>query len=114
MGIITRMRKQDAVYWPISSVDNYGQPVLGTPVQIRCRWEDRNEEFVDVNGTQLLSSAVVYVDRDVVPGGVLMLGTLADITDADNPKENDNAYEIRRFDNLPDIRAKEFLKTAWM
>ena len=114
MRIINRMRKQDAVYWPFVSVNEFGVKAVGSPVAIRCRWEDRNEEFLDANGERQMSMAIVYVDRDAPVGGVLMLGTTADITDAVNIKENAGAFEIRRFDNLPDIKANEFLKTAYL
>ena len=88
MGIISRMRKQTAVYWPLASsdsggadYDDYGQPIVSDPVEVECRWEAVNEEFVDKNGTRQLSKAKVYTDQDVDVGGILMLGTEDDITD---------------------------------
>ena len=121
MSIITRMLKQTCVYWPLASAesgglayDDYGQPVVTDPIEITCRWEDVNEEFLDATGTKQMSRAVVYVDRDVSLGGILMLGELTDITDEDNPKENDGAWEIRKFDKLPNFRATEYLRTAYL
>ena len=121
MGIITRMLKQTAVWWPLSSAesagidyDNYGQPVVADPVEIDVRWEDVSEEFLDRNGTVQLSRARVYVDRDVEVGGILMLGELTDITDENNPKENDNAWEIRRVEKLPNLKNTEYLRTCYL
>ena len=114
MNIISRMRKQDAVYWPYSSTSAFGVKVVGDPVAIKCRWESKSEEFLDSEGEVQMSNAVVYVDRDTPMGGILMLGTTDDITDSVNIKENDGAWEIRRFDNLPNLRATEFLKTAYL
>jgi hypothetical protein len=121
MSIITKMLKQDCVYWPLASsesggrsFDNYGQPVLSEPIEIKCRWEDVSEEFITSDGTKLMSKAKVYVDRDVDKGGVLMLGVLDDITDSENVKENEGAWEIKRFDKLPNFRATEFLRTAFL
>ena len=122
MSLITRMLKQTAVYWPLANVesaggdafDDYGQPLFTDPLEISVRWEDKAEEFLNAEGTRILSNAVVYVDQDVVVGGVLMLGELTDITDADVPKENENAWEIRRFDKLPNIKVTEFLRTAFL
>ena len=108
------MRKQNAVYWAIASIDGHGQEVYASPVQIDCRWEDSNEEFLDANGDRQISNAVVYTDRDTTPKGVLMLGVLADITDAVNIKENSGAWEIRKFNKLPTLNAKEFLRTAFL
>ncbi len=122
MSIITRMLKQTCVYWALateesaglSDYDDYGQPIITDPVEVECRWEDVNEEFIDAKGTRQLSKAKVYVESDVDVGGILMLGTKDDITDSTNIKENEGAYEIKRFDKLPTFKATEFLRTAWL
>ncbi len=114
MGIITRMRKQDAVYWPYASINQFGEKTVGDPVAIIVRWEDKSEEFLDIDGQIQMSNAVVYVDRDMVVGSILMLGVIADITDSTNIKENDGAWEIRRFDKFPNLKVTEFLRTAYL
>lgn len=120
MSIISRMRKQTAVYWPLDiesggdKFDDYGQPVLSDPIEIKCRWEDVSEEFIGSDGTRQISNAKVYVDRDVDVGGVLMLGTLLDVSSADNPKGNIGAFEIRKFEKIPNLKATEFLRTAYL
>lgn len=116
MRLLTKMLKQKAVYWKLSSLefDDFGQPIPTTPVEIDCRWEDVGEEFLDSNGTIQLSRARVYVDRDVEVGGVLMLGELDSSVDEDNPKENENAWEIRRFEKLPTLKATQFLRTVFL
>ena len=116
MRILTKMLKQTAVWWPLTSVgfDDYGQPIPSTPVEIKVRWEDVGEEFLDVRGTIQMSRARVYVDRDVELGGVLMLGELDSGVDEANPKENDNAWEIRRVEKLPNLRNTEYLRTCYL
>ena len=47
-------------------------------------------------------------------GDILMLGKLTDITDAVNPKENINAWEVRRFEKLPNIKNTEQLRTVFL
>jgi len=119
MSIISRMRKQDAVYWALASTesggvayDDYGQPQLADPVAITVRWSDVIEEFIDANGSAQVSQGKVFVDRDMVTGEVLMLGELTDITDSVNVKENDGAMEIRKFSKIPNLRATESLRKA--
>lgn len=121
MGIIKRMRKQTAVYWALASADSggrshddFGQPVVTGPVEIKCRWEAKTEEFIAANGTKQSSRAQVYVDRDVDVGGVLMLGELTDVVPGEDAKENEDAWEIKRFDKIPNLRATEFLKIAYL
>jgi hypothetical protein len=115
------MRKQKGVYWPPKSEEtggqdfnDYGQPQYADPVEIDCRWEDVAEEFIGPTGLREVSRSMVYVDRDVKPGGVLLLGELAGVADLASPKNNDGAWEIRQFDKTPNLRATEFLRAAYL
>ena len=112
MGIITKMRKQTAIYWASNGIDEYGQPEYALPVDIDCRWEDAHEEFIDGEGTRQVSQAIVYVDRDMEVGSVLKLGVIDSGTDESNPKNNDDAFEVRRFEKLPNLKNTEYLRTA--
>lgn len=110
MGIITRMLKQDAVYWPPASRDKYGRPGVGTPVAIRCRKEDINLQFTDLRGELRVSNAMFYVSRDVELGGYLWLGELADAPS--DPREHQGAYEIKQFMTIPKLNMRETLRQA--
>lgn len=112
MSLISRVRKQKAVYWAPGKNSNFGQPVVNDPVQIDCRWVDVQEEFVDAQGRTVLSKASVMVDRDVQVGGMLWLGELKNLTSQTVPTKNTNCFEIRAFANVPNFRATEFLKVA--
>lgn len=119
MGIITTMRRQIAVYWSLTpndvKYDRYGQPIpIITPVEIKCRWEDVQEEFIDSEGTKRLSRSVVYVDRIVDIAGSLFLGLLTDLTDPEVPSDNPGAFEIIQFTQLPNLRNTETLLTAFL
>ena len=114
MSIITRMRKQTCVYWALDTVDQFGAKQYDSPVEISCRWEEVSEEYLDANGQRLISNAKVYVDRDMVAGSVLMLDGIASITNEDDVRENLGAYEIKRFDKLPNFKADEFLRTCYL
>ena len=119
MSIITRMLKQTCVYWVPNDVpfDDYGQPQYGDAVELKCRWEDEAVEFIGPTGTTEISRSVVYVASDVEPGGVLFLGTLAVVTASGDlivPKNNTGAWEIRRFNKIPNLKATEFLRTAFL
>ena len=123
MGILTRMLKQTAVYWPPGSeasggsdFDDYGKPLYGAAVEISCRWEDVSVEYIDAQGTNRTSNAIVYTSIDVKPRGVLLLAALASLAGSQltDPKSNDGAWEIRRFDKLPTLRATKNLRTAYL
>jgi hypothetical protein len=115
MGIITKMLKQTGVYWALgSTLTEYGKPTYDSPVEISVRWEDVVEEFMDAEGSVQKSRSLVYVDRDVAVGSVLMLGSLTTGVDTTNPKNNDGAWEVRHFEKLPNFKATEFLRTAYL
>ena len=121
MSIITRMLKQTCVYWALAyadsggdDYDDYGQPQYASPVELSCRWEDAGEEFIAADGSTQISRSVVYVESDVEVGGVLMLGEIADIENSSDIKENDGAWEIRRFEKTPNFKATEWLRVAFL
>jgi len=110
------------VYWPPGSeasgqgrdFDDYGQPIYGDPEELNCRWDDVNVEFVNPKGTMMTSRAIVMVESDVAVGGVLFNGTLAQATDLDRPKNNENAWEIKRFDKNPLVDYEDYLRRAYL
>lgn len=119
-NLIKRMLKQDAIYWAPESVGPGGQAIYAEPTQIKCRWEEKSEEFLDLAGNRLVSRAQVFVDRDVELGGVLWLGdfsAVVDVDDADgnpDPFVNKGAWEIRGFGKQPDFKARRFLRWAML
>lgn len=110
MSLIKRMRKQRAVFWAQTTVDNFGKMQFAAPVEIACRWENRTDEYLDAKGDKQMAKCVVYVDRDMKPGDALMEGTLD--TGTTTPFEEPTAYEVKSFESVPNIRAKEFLRTT--
>ena len=114
MGIITRMLIQDAIYWAPSGVDSRGQPTWALPKEIRVRWEDVTQEFIDDDGDVQMSRALIYVSEDVEVAGVLFLGQLLNTIDQTDPKANAGAWEIRRYEKLPKLNGREFLRTVFV
>lgn len=113
MSVITSMRRQKAVYWKQGPLGVTGQPTFLAPVEIDCRWEDESVEFLNNNAERLASKAVVYVDRDMQEKDVLMLSTLNSAV-LDDPFDNANAFSVRGFASLPNFKATEFLRTAYL
>ena len=97
---LTRNLRQTITYWAPSTPDGYGGYSYGSPQWLIGRWEDRIEDFIDQNGRELTSRAVVYLDRDVEMGGYLFLGK----SSATNPQTLSDAREIRDFRKIPSLR----------
>ncbi len=120
MSLITRMMRQRAVYWEPTGVDRFGQPLWAAPIEISCRWVDKEIQFTftstagaktNAKSELFQSKALVYVDRDLLLHGHLMLGELNSDVTAD-PRENAGAWEILGWKKTPDLKAREFLRTA--
>lgn len=107
---ITKNLKQTIVYWSSPVSDGYGGYTFNTPIEIKGRWEDYQQVFIDSLGVQSVSKAVIYIDRDVDIEGYLYLGDLDDIASSDegNPKNVSGAYMIRSFNKIPNIKGSDF------
>ena len=113
MNLITRMRKQTAVWWGNPVPDGTGSWTFDAAVEISCRWQDEQKMFTDKEGKLSISQAKVYVDRDMAPGGFLWLGSLNMLpSDHTNPRAIGGAQEIRAWSKLPNLKVTEFLRTA--
>ena len=115
MSIISRMRRQKAVYWAREEVrDEYGVKwEYAAPVEIDCRWEDILREVVTSTGEKLMSSSTVYVDRIMVTGDMLRRGEIDD-DETEFPETLTNAFRIQAFHRLPDLKNREELLTAYL
>lgn len=114
--MLANLLKQVAVYWGDPSSDGYGGRTFDDPVEINVRWQDRQELFVDAQGREQTSRAVVYVATDLNIGGYLYLGALADLSSAEegDPLSISTAYEIRSISKTPDIGADRFARKVWL
>jgi len=74
------------------------------------RWEEKNEEFIDLQGNTKISQAVVFAQQDLDVGGYLLLGD-SPLTD---PTLDNNAMVIQRYSKIPDLRAVQFNRKAWL
>lgn len=110
-----KMLRQWAVYWAPGGTDDFGNETHVDPIQIRCRWEDVRQLFVDNKGEQVTSAARVFVDRDLEEeGGILWLGNLEDLTDPEKPFDNENAYEIRKFSKIPNLKNTKVVREVML
>ena len=110
-----RNLKQMALYWDTPTPSGWGGDTWDDPVEINCRWEQKHEIFINAEGDEVRSQAVVYLDQDVDLGGYLMLGDLDDISSStESPDDVDSAFEIRAFAKIPNIKGTKFVRKAWL
>lgn len=122
MALLKKMLKGGkAVYWaPLRDDDGeivrdaYAKPAYAEPVQLNARWELEDVLFSENAGQLDENKNKVYVSADVEKQGVLWQGVLADLTDTENPFNNTQAYEVKRFKKIPNIRQTKFLRIAFV
>lgn len=115
MSLIKRMRRQAAVYWEKKSApaDEFGTRDFEAPVEIKCRWEDKDGEVRNKEGEILNSAATVYVDREVKVGDKLKFGSV-DSETPDDPLGDPEAYDVIGFEKTPNLKARENLLVAYL
>lgn len=117
MSIIKKMRKQAVIYWALTTeMDSSGNPVFAAPVDGLCRWEEGNPTLLPSSlkepGTRFNFKALSYVDRAMLFGDYLMLGSVSSSTPAD-PRDAES-WEVMAFEALPNLKAAEYLYTVHM
>ncbi len=119
---------QTAVYWHFEGLNNEGRPLLLDPIEINCRYEEVTENFINrITNQPEMSRSKVLCDRNLKERGVLWIppdagvdlspgGALAQLTTEDPTRafENDGAYEIQRFDKIPNFDGDEFVRIAYL
>lgn len=114
--LLTHNLKQTAVYWANPQSDGSGGRTFDDPIEVSVRWEDRQELFIDANGQEKTSRAVVHLAQDVDLGGYLYLATLADLSSAEegDPLEVSGAREIRGYAKIPNMKVDAYLRKVWL
>lgn len=128
MRILSTSRRQNAIYWPPATPDDFGRPAVGALVELiqipgganqRVRWVHRTEEIRDAVGTKVDSVAMVSVPQlangdEIALGGWLWLGDRVDLTSETVPSDNVGAYQIMKVEKIPTLRATQFLRRVYL
>lgn len=110
---LTRNLKQTIVWWRKTGKDGYGKPVLADPIEIAGRWEDKQRKIVS-QGEEIISQAMIFVDRDIAIGDWLFLGRLSDLSSSEEASPFVLAKEVKSFDKTPNIKGTAFERKAWV
>lgn len=107
-----RNLKQSVTWWAIAP-DGFGGDTFAAPVVIKCRWEEKQEVIAELSGLpatkELMSKAVVFVDRDIKVGDYLCLG---DKTPIANPTTVLGALKVQTYGFVTDLRNVSVLRKA--
>ena len=128
-NIIDRMRLEPAVCWQQLGDTDSGHPRYGPAIALataadgtnyNVRWVDVQELFIDIDGTQRLSSGMCYVPllpngEEIKEGDLMWRGALATLPlgQLAAPRSIPLAYEVRRKSRLPSRRYNKILRRVW-
>ena len=116
MGFVSKFLKQKAVLWKNPVPGQFGKYIFDIGIEIDVRWEDKMVKIRNNKNMEVLSKARIMVDVDIEPGEYLYLGELNSLTvqEQANPFLIEDAYEILAKEKTPNIRATDFVRTAWV
>lgn len=109
MAQVLRELRQTITRWPYEGSNGFGGFSFGAPVTMRGRWEDRTELFTTPQGREVVSRAVIYLEKDVEVGDYVAQG--------DHSSELDpiaaGGYQVERFDRITDLRGLRTIRKAF-
>ena len=103
-----RNLNQTATVWTVNDVDSAGDPTYdsASPRTVACRWEQRNDLFINQGGEQEASVSMVVIAEDLNLGDYLFLGTSVGA----DPRLVDGAYAIKVAEKIPTRKATAFFR----
>lgn len=111
MSIATKFLKQSAYLWNVApALTEMGEVTYEEAVSIKCRWEVKQEEYLNSDGSKAVSTVTVMVDRDITPGSMIVLDEGQDINTTDPVASK--ALKIAAFRKIPSLRANFFVRTV--
>ena len=114
MGLIQRCQKESLVYWPLLRFARTGEPIWGPPEQMTCRWDHCSRQIILDNNTTVYSKSEIITEKLLAVGGLVRRGTLADTAYWENPKDNQDAYEILKICETPTLSYGDRLYEAYV
>lgn len=103
--------RQIATYWGSPSQGGAGEVTFAAPIRMQCRWEDKNEKFIDAAGAEKTSRSIVWTFSELEVGGYLIQGDQTGVAD---PTSLQDAMEIKRSDEIPDLRLLNYERKAYL
>lgn len=115
-AVLRRFTKQKLVYWRKIGSNDFGRPVYAEPVELDCRWEDKQQEVVMPDGRKIMSRGYVLIGDPLLAGSLVFLGTLVDWQQSEGypapPGVVQGGREVLLLKQTPDIKARDSIYEA--
>ncbi len=107
---LDKFYKQTLSYWGTPVANGYGGWSWDAPIEIKGRWVDKQELFINAAGEQVLSKAKVFVDRDLDMGGYIYSGTSSTV----DPTDVVGAHRIEGWKKVASTVIDNYLRVVWL
>lgn len=127
MGVIEKVAKlftkQKCVLWGNPQSDGKGGYIFDEPIEIDCRWEDKQEIKELYDGNVVTTTAKVLVNIDIKRRSYMANYKLSELQqlatdngwDINKPREFHDAFMVIQFDKIPMVfRDDDFVRTAFL
>jgi hypothetical protein len=114
MAVVDDKLNEYCVYWAPLPEGPEGQPVLDDPVEMRCRWSYK-EQFVQTKTGEVVASLVsVITETPTLENGWLWRGTMSQLDDQSDPRNDPGAFRIQVTRDTTDVDATEHVYRAFL
>lgn len=107
---------QTALLWEKVDETEYNEPIVRAPVEILVRWENRQAEALDKDGTTIVLDANVVVQQDIPIGSLMWEGSLNQWygvgTGSGSAGEATQLYQVMTKRITPDIKNRYLRRTV--
>lgn len=112
--IETDLRNQWCVLWPLEGHDSYSEPLLGEPVELRVRWEDRPRDITSPQSVALEYDATIVINRRIEVGSQMWLGTLDDWYGEGSAGKDVGLVEVVEYTETPDLKNRHTRRVVYV
>jgi hypothetical protein len=91
---------QKATVWVQIGVDRYGVPSYAEPIQIMCRWEDRETVYIGVDGRERRGQSIIYT-----PSKAASVGDFIAQGHHTEASPVNGSFEVRSIRAIPNLSA---------
>jgi hypothetical protein len=117
-SFLRRITKNTLVYWEKTGSSNSGQSTFKSPVEMKCRWEDVQEEVELIDGRKVISNAHLISLSKFILGSIVWQGTMAQFkklpTYPSRPTATQGGKEIFKVNHTPGFKGEELLWEAFL
>lgn len=105
-------RRQKALYFEATGVDEFGQDTVADPIEIVVRWNWVVKSMTGPEGTPVRVDATVVTDRELTVGSTMVESSLENWYGTGSPVGEHTLMEIVAVNITKDIKARNTLYTV--